>query len=290
MTRTKSCELCGFSEFKAISKSDMQQCLSCSIQYPDFVPPTGIVTNQNPVSPTGRGSFLARSQAKMVQGIYNNRRIVDIGCGNGAFLYAFKDLEPNAQKVIGVELDEESRLAAIGAGISVSEEIPNDIRDALVSMWHVAEHISVDEFRQLLAQLSHDDNSLLISVPNGNSYSWIKFGKNFSFYDSKSHLVQYTPGSLKKILMDTGWIIEKEFRTPIYGIFNAIQTGINLSKPHNAMYKSIKRDGNDISASNLLKAIPPIVRAIIPILMMLIYEIKKTRCSSYTVLASAKGS
>jgi hypothetical protein len=187
---------------------------------------------------------------------------------------------------MGIELDPQSRQAAADAGVLVTNEIPPNVRNSLLTMWHVAEHIPVDEFKRLLSQLLHGSNCLLISVPNGNSYSWIKFGENFSFYDSKSHLIQYTPKSLRKILTDAGWKIEKEFYSPFYGIFNAFQTGINLSRPHNEIYQSVKREGNPITILALLKTLVPFIKAIRQILMMFIYEFKKQKCSSYTILST----
>jgi hypothetical protein len=289
MTRTKSCELCGSNEFGEILNSEMQECRKCTVQYPSEVPHSGVVTNQFPISPSGRGSFLARSQARLVKPLYSNKQLIDIGCGNGAFLYAINRQELKPQKIMGVELDPRSSQAAADAGVLVTSEIPPNVRNALITMWHVAEHIAVDEFKRLLSELQHSSNSLLISVPNGNSYSWIKFGKKFSFYDSKSHLIQYTPRSLRKILVDTGWKIDKEFYTPVYGLFNAFQTGINLYRPHNEIYQSVKREGNPISTLILLKTLVPILRAIRPIFMMSIYELKKQKCSSYTILSSGTG-
>ena len=41
----------------------MTECQECTIQYPKEIPASGIVTNQAPVSPSGRAPLLARSQA-----------------------------------------------------------------------------------------------------------------------------------------------------------------------------------------------------------------------------------
>jgi hypothetical protein len=286
MTRTNQCELCGSNDFNEVLNSDMYECVKCTVQYPNQIPLSGVVTNQFPISPSGRGSFLARSQARLVRPILNGKQLIDIGCGNGAFLYAIRRQKLKPQQIMGIELDPQSRQAAADAGVLVTNEIPPNVRNSLLTMWHVAEHIPVDEFKRLLSQLLHGSNCLLISVPNGNSYSWIKFGENFSFYDSKSHLIQYTPKSLRKILTDAGWKIEKEFYSPFYGIFNAFQTGINLSRPHNEIYQSVKREGNPITILALLKTLVPFIKAIRQILMMFIYEFKKQKCSSYTILST----
>lgn len=266
----------------------MIECQHCTIQYPKEVPATGIVTNQAPISPSGRGTLLARSQAKLISKVSNRKCLVDLGCGNGAFLHAFRQLDNNDCRIVGIELDELSANAARDAGIATIEEIPTDLTNAMITMWHVAEHFPVYELKQELTKLCQSNNLLLISVPNGNSHSWNRHNENFSFYDSKSHMVQYTPISLSKLLQESGWDIQQKFRTPVYGIFNAIQTGINLSRPHNEMYNSIKREGKSFSSTLFVKNLFAAIRAIIPIITMVIYESSKERGSSFTVLATAK--
>lgn len=266
----------------------MTECQECTIQYPKEIPSSGIVTNQAPVSPSGRGSLLARSQAKLAGKVSNCGYLVDIGCGNGAFLHAFRQLDKNDCRIMGVELDILSANAAHDAGIEVIKEVPTDLDNTMITMWHVAEHFSVNELKLKLNKLSQGNNLLLISVPNGDSYSWSKYKEKFSFFDQKSHLVQYTPFSLRKLLNESGWNIQKEFRTPVYGIFNAIQTGLNLSRPHNEIYELIKRKGKSISTVMFVKNLFAAIRAIIPISTMVIWELSKKRGSSFTVLATTK--
>ena len=285
---SQACELCGSDKIQTIPGTRMKECQNCTIQYPKEIPATGIVTNQAPISPTGRGTLLARSQAKLVRKVSKSMCLVDIGCGNGAFLHAFAQLDDNDCRIIGVELDELSATAATAAGITVIEEVPRDLTNAMITMWHVAEHFTVYELKQELNKLSQGDNLLLVSVPNGNSHSWNKHHEKFSFYDSKSHMVQYTPISLSKLLQESGWDVKQKFRTPVYGFFNAIQTGMNLTRPHNEVYNSIKREGKSFSIALFSRSLFAAIRAVIPILSMVIYESSKERGSSFTVLATTR--
>ena len=285
---SQACELCGSDKMQTIPGTRMKECQNCTIQYPKEIPATGIVTNQAPISPTGRGTLLARAQAKLVSRVNNRQCLVDLGCGNGAFLHAFRQHDDNNCRIIGVELDELSANAARATGITVAEKVPRDLTDAMITMWHVAEHFPVHELKLELTKLSQGNNLLLVSVPNGNSHSWKKHHEKFSFYDSKSHMVQYTPTSLIKLLQDSGWDIQQKFRTPVYGFFNAIQTGINLTRPHNEVYNSIKREGKSFSIALISRNLFAAIRAIIPILSMVIHEFSKERGSSFTVLATTR--
>jgi hypothetical protein len=262
----------------------MSECQTCGIQYPDHSPVSGVVTNQAPIPPSGNGSFLARRQAKLARKVHKSMTLIDIGCGNGSFLYAYNNLNTGCE-TIGVELDEKSIKAAMSAGISVTRNIPQALDHALITMWHVAEHFSVSDFKQVISDLSKGNNMLLISVPNGKSYAWSKHLECYSFFDSKSHMVQYTPRAFNKLLIESGWEIQRIFRTPMYGIFNAIQTGLNLYLPHNEIYDHLKREGNTLSFSLLSRTLVAATKAIGPIIAMLFNELNPNTSSSYTILS-----
>ena len=142
-----TCELCGSLEFKKISLS-MVECGSCTAQFPDKNPATGVVTNQVAITPSGRDNFLSRRQARLAVRVCSGRSLIDFGCGNGSFLYAYTKLNKNSLPVIGVELDQDSLIAAQGAGLRIEETIPTGINNALVTMWHVAEHLAVEKQRE----------------------------------------------------------------------------------------------------------------------------------------------
>lgn len=290
MTTAKFCEICGSTDLRKVYGSSITECKGCTVHYPIEVPSSGVVTNQRPVPPSGRGSLLSRQQARLTQKVSAKNRVIDIGCGNGVFLWTLSRLASDLHSAIGVEIDVSSRKAAIRAGISVTEKIPLDIRQTFITMWHVAEHFSVKDLKVILINLSLGGNQLLISVPNGCSYSWKKHHEAFSYYDPNFHMIQFTPLSLRKLLEGANWQVEKELRTPIYGIFNAIQTGLNLYRPHNELYWFLKRSGKSISPSVWILNLLAIIRAIGPILIMLIFEFSKTKGSTYTVLCAPRRS
>jgi hypothetical protein len=268
----------------------MIECGSCTAQFPEKDPTTGVVTNQVAISPSGRGSFLSRRQAKIAARVCSGRSLIDFGCGNGSFLYAYTRLNKNSLTVIGVELDHDSLKAAQGAGLHIKQSLPIGINDSLVTMWHVAEHLAVEKQRELFRVLNSGTNALLISVPNGASFSWRRHREKFSFYDKESHFIQHTPTSLKLLLEQSGWEIHSEYRTPVYGLFNAVQTGLNLSRPHNELYSLMKRNQNSITFNLVARNLLAAIKASISIIKMMLFEVSPRKCSSYTIYAIPLGS
>lgn len=87
----------------------------------------------------------------------------------------------------------------------------------IITMTDVFEHIA--EPKKMLFEIRKklkSDGILFIKVPNGN-YSRLKlkiakvFGqrKNYDIFDSYEHLAHYTSGTLKRVLSDCGFKIEK---------------------------------------------------------------------------------
>ncbi|RYZ44328.1 MAG: class I SAM-dependent methyltransferase, partial [Sphingobacteriales bacterium] len=64
----------------------------------------------------------------------------------------------------------------------------------VITLWHVLEHIAeledtVNRFHQLLS----DSGSLLIAVPNSDSYDAHVFGAYWAAFDVPRHLHHFTP-------------------------------------------------------------------------------------------------
>jgi hypothetical protein len=281
-----SCPLCKSKSILRLTNTEYVECRTCSLQFPLHSPTSGVVTNQFPKSPTGSGTRLAVRQAKLALKIAPNGSFIDLGCGSGEYLYALKRRSPNVQSIIGVERDELSQTAARNAGLMILSDMPNEVHNSLISMWHSAEHFSPQLLQTLLRQLNSSGNSLLIAVPNGDSRAWIKYRESFAFFDPKSHLVQYTPTSLEKMLMDSGWVIEKFYYSFFYGLFNAIQTTLNLTRSRNELYNLVKREGKRPSLQLVLKSLTSLFFKSPHLVMLLLAETNKKRGS--TLLISAR--
>jgi 2-polyprenyl-3-methyl-5-hydroxy-6-metoxy-1,4-benzoquinol methylase len=288
MKSSAFCPLCSSTDIQQIPKTSYTQCRQCTIQFPRVAPLTGVVTNQFPKSPNGKGTRLARAQVKLIKRVGSKKNFLDLGCGNGEFLYALSRTSTSSAAIQGIELDQQSIEAAQNAGLSISTVIPTVVTNTTITMWHVAEHIEPQKLIEMLSQLSEGDNELMISVPNGESISWLKYHEKFSFFDPTSHVTQFTTKSLQILLDNANWHIVSFHRTPWYGIFNAIQTALNLSRPRNELYELLKRKKAKPSPKVLVATFCSLIANLIPLMRMLIAEVSISSSSSLTVLAIPK--
>jgi hypothetical protein len=285
----ESCPLCSAANLKPIEKSTWIECRLCGLQFPNFHQKSGIVTNQFPRKPPPRGTRLARSQARLALKMVGNRELIDFGCGNGSFLMAVLSHSKNgAKKMTGVEQDWPSVLVLESLGMDVSGSLPENIENSLLTMWHSAEHLPVQGLRDILIRTCKPSNRLLISVPNGDSTAWQIHREAFAFFDRESHFAQYSRKSLSQVLDDSGWKITKYHRSPYYGLFAAIQTTLNLNRPHNEIYNLVKRQGETVPLSLLIKSAIFLLGRAPQLLLMLLAELSTSRCSSLTVSAEPK--
>ncbi len=141
-------------------------------------------------------------------------KVLDIGCGSGTFLHVLA-------KATGVEGEglEVSPSAAQAArqryGLTVHEgEILDTSLEAgtydLITMFHVLEHLPAPH--QALTTIHRalaPGGCLLVQVPNLASWQFHWFGRRWTGIDIPRHLIDFTPASLKRILIDTGFSPER---------------------------------------------------------------------------------
>lgn len=126
-------------------------------------------------------------------------KLIDIGCGTGAFLKKMKD---SGFQVVGVEPQAEAREKARAKGLQVFEnqEVIQKNADKewhLVTLWHVLEHQpdcvkSFEQFFQLLAP----GGWLIIAVPQYKSFDASFYGPYWAAYDLPRHLHHFSAQTL----------------------------------------------------------------------------------------------
>ena len=150
---------------------------------------------------------------KLVEKFHQSGRIMDIGCGTGAFLGEFDKSRWNR---MGFEPDEEAReIAKTHQGIEVNDlTVLNNLTDTkaeVITLWHVLEHVStINEQLSKIKKLLSDDGILVIAVPMSNSYDANYYGKYWAAYDVPRHLYHFTKDTLEQLLSKHGFkLIEK---------------------------------------------------------------------------------
>ena len=204
---------------------DIWECSTCSIRFTQAVPDQDEIgkyyQSENYIShsDTKKGLINAlyhtvrkftllrkRNLIKKYTGI-GEGKILDIGCGSGAFLNTmrFSDWE-----ITGLEPDESARKKAkevYGLQIDPSEKLfqlePKSY-DA-ITMWHVLEHVhKLNDYLDQLKKLLKPGGKIFIAVPNYTSYDADKYGKDWAAYDVPRHLYHFSPKAMNGLLTRHG--------------------------------------------------------------------------------------
>lgn len=132
--------------------------------------------------------------------------VLDVGCGTGAFL---ETCQKAGWQIAGVEVNKDVRNRTsqklqipIAASVNELPEHPYDI----ITLWHVLEHIAnlnetLEEIKKRIAK----NGTLLIAVPNPESYDAKHFGKFWAAYDVPRHLFHFAPTVIEVLLKKHGF-------------------------------------------------------------------------------------
>ncbi|PWU01086.1 MAG: class I SAM-dependent methyltransferase [Bacteroidetes bacterium] len=134
-----------------------------------------------------------------------NGKILDLGCGTGAFLNVMKN---GGWEVLGIEPDEGARTKA--ESLYHIRALPTDevyklgesIFDA-ITLWHVLEHVhELHEYLKILHQALKPEGKLFVAVPNYTSWDAEFYDTYWAAYDVPRHLYHFSPRSMKILLTD----------------------------------------------------------------------------------------
>lgn len=153
-----------------------------------------------------------QSKRKLITGFMGTeqRRVLDYGCGTGAFL---TEMQSSGWTVQGVEPDPGAREKASSvSGLTIAEPAQLSAFTAesfdVITLWHVLEHIhdlhaTLDHFTRILT----DDGLLVVAVPNHKSYDAIHYGAHWAAYDVPRHLYHFDPASMQRLMQLHGFKI-----------------------------------------------------------------------------------
>jgi len=135
-------------------------------------------------------------------------KALDFGCGNGAYLLLLKKLGWN---VVGVDTSSIYNKALLDNNIPVligdldEQDLDEESFD-VITMWNSLEHThqptkALKKARNLLK----DGGLLYIEVPNSKSFIGLLFKKHWFAWDLPRHLYHFSPNTLRKMLIQTGF-------------------------------------------------------------------------------------
>jgi SAM-dependent methyltransferase len=187
-------------------------------------------------------------RARRVERLAGGRagRVLDVGCGRGYLLDAFRRRGWSAE---GTELSEQSARQpreAFGLTVHVgpleSLALPGGAFDA-VTMWHVLEHVA--DPAGLLAEvhrLLRPGGVFMVGVPNfGSPEAQATLGGWFHL-DVPRHLVHFTPETLRARLAEAGLDeVEASWFAPEFDAFSFVQSAENrLGLRMNLLYDLLR--------------------------------------------------
>tara|TARA_B100001540_G_scaffold315357_1_gene342407 strand:+ start:897 stop:1757 length:861 start_codon:yes stop_codon:yes gene_type:complete len=125
-------------------------------------------------------------------------KILDIGCGSGDFL---KKMQQKGHVVFGVENNkkafEMSKKITENVFSSINELSEQKTKFDLITFWHSIEHIhDVTGFFKKCLFLLKEKGTIVIAVPNHESYDAIHYKKHWAAYDVPRHLYHFNKKSM----------------------------------------------------------------------------------------------
>ena len=140
-------------------------------------------------------------------------RLLDFGCGGGAFLKRMADQGWNVtglDAAVGAvrEIQEELGLNALVGSLPHPELRPGSFD--VVTMWHSLEHVHrpLDILREAYRVLM-PGGKLVVATPNIESLPYYWFGPSWFGLDLPRHLTHFTPKTLTEMLETAGFVVER---------------------------------------------------------------------------------
>jgi len=144
-------------------------------------------------------SIALKNKLKLINSQSEKGKILDIGAGVGDFLSVAKK---DGWQTIGIEPSDKAKSIAIKKGVTFVNhlsQLENNSFD-VITMWHVLEHVP-DLENQIaeLKRLIKPNGTILIAVPNFNSYDANYYEKFWAAFDVPIHLWHFSKTAIEKL-------------------------------------------------------------------------------------------
>jgi SAM-dependent methyltransferase len=177
------------------------------------------------------GWLTRRAQARKVEVVLPwvmTPGVVDVGCGSGGFLEAWRRRRPGDQ-LVGMEPDPEAAARARGRGLVVmTQGLTGPLPPAaqgmgIYTLWHVLEHLpdpagALSQIRRGMAS----DGRIVLAVPNRSAVERTFFGRWTIAWDPPRHRWHFTPEGLSALVRTSGLRLLDRFNLVSDDIYDAV--------------------------------------------------------------------
>ncbi|MGB3466565.1 MAG: class I SAM-dependent methyltransferase [Cyclobacteriaceae bacterium] len=175
--------------------------LSKYYQSADYISHTSKGNNLTNIAYKIARHFTKKQKYNLVSKSQSTGSILDYGCGTGDLLKFFQE---KGWSVRGVEPNEQA------ANIARSENKLKVIKDLskigkeekfdVIMLWHVMEHIAdLRKTARKLVRLLKDNGTLIIAVPNHDSFDAEYYKEDWAAYDVPRHLYHFNQLNIKQL-------------------------------------------------------------------------------------------
>jgi SAM-dependent methyltransferase len=140
-------------------------------------------------------------------------RLLDVGCGSGAFLHAIGTL--TGCEVCGVDLSRAAVVAAkqahgveVFAGTLPEAPFADESFDVVTAWWYLEHVPNPVEVLRKVHQLLKPDGRCIMGVPNVDSFNARVFRDRWFHLDCPRHLYLYSPATISRLLEQAGLVVE----------------------------------------------------------------------------------
>lgn len=140
-----------------------------------------------------------KNKLKLINLQSEKGKILDIGAGVGDFLMTAKN---DGWEIIGIEPSEKAKNIAIKKGVSFVNDVKEIESHSLdvITMWHVLEHVpNLEEQITELKRMIKPNGTIIIAVPNFNSFDANYYGKYWAAFDVPIHLWHFSKTAIQKL-------------------------------------------------------------------------------------------
>ncbi len=145
--------------------------------------------------------------------VTTEKNLLDIGCGTGDFLLTASTANWN---VVGVEPNLQAQslaLSKLNSEIYASlDDLINRVENRkfnVITLWHVLEHVpNYDEYIVKIKSLLNPDGTLIIAVPNFNSYDAMYYKSFWAAYDVPRHLWHFSKSAITSIFLNHNMFVK----------------------------------------------------------------------------------